>query len=133
MNTLLRRHLTTLLAGALVAPVGLAVAAGPAAATDGDRPRITAHVTDSTPASGETFRVYGRLSRDGDAISGRTVKVQTLRDGEWENLSGAAMQTGSEGGYNLRVVLSQTGPRTLRVVGVVPGPKARKRFSVTVH
>lgn len=100
----------------------------------GGRPaQITAKVTDSTPASGETFRVAGVLSRDGDALAGKTVKVQTLRNGAWQNISGASMATSSTGKYNLRLVLSQKGERKLRVVGVVAGVDPTKRFTVTVH
>jgi hypothetical protein len=105
----------------------------PATATTGSTARITASVTDTTPASGQSFRVSGLLSRDGDAIPGRTVKVQTLRDGTWTDLTGARMATSSSGSYNLRVVLSQTGDRTLRVKAILPGRDARKRFAVTVH
>ena len=82
---------------------------------------------------GETFRVSGKLTRDGRAIAGRTVKVQTLRGGVWQDLSGASMTTSSTGGYNLRLILGSTGVRDLRVVGIVAGPDPRKRFTVTVH
>lgn len=112
-------------AGLTAVPAYAAEAAAP--------PQITARVTDSTPASGETFRVAGVLSRDGDALAGKTVKVQTLRNGAWQNISGASMATSSTGKYNLRLVLSQKGERKLRVVGVVPGVDPAKRFTVTVH
>ena len=82
-------------------------------------PGVTASVTDHSPASGQTFRVSGRLTRGGEAIAGRTVKVQTLRGDTWSDLTGARMATSATGGYALRVVLGQTGQRTLRVVGAV--------------
>ena len=97
------------------------------------RARVTASVTDHSPASGQTFRVSGRLTRGGEAIAGRTVKVQTLRGGTWSDLTGARMATSATGGYALRVVLGQTGQRTLRVVGTVPGRDAFERFTVNVH
>ncbi len=128
---------TTRRTAALLAPLAaLPLALGtlvPAEAAQGDRARITASVTDTTPASGQTFRVTGRLTRGGEAVAGWTVKVQTLRDGSWSNLTGARMSTSDRGRYKLRVVLSQTGQRTLRVVGVVPGHNAFQRFGVTVH
>jgi len=128
---------TALLAATAAVPLATGLLAlGPVAAADAaDRPRarVTASVTDATPASGQTFRVSGRLTRGGDAITGRTVKVQTLRDGTWSDLTGARMATSSGGGYSLHVVLSQTGQRTLRVVGVLPGRNAFERFGVSVH
>lgn len=132
MNTTptFRRAGVALLAAAAL-PLGLG-AVTPAAAKDSPA-RITATVTDTTPGSGQLFRVAGKLTRDGDAISGRTVKVQTLRDGSWTDLNGARMTTSSTGGYNLGVVLSQTGERTLRVKALLPGRDARKRFVVAVH
>lgn len=120
------------LAAAAVVAAGLT--AVPAYAAEAAAPaQITAKVTDSTPASGETFRVAGMLSRDGDALAGKTVKVQTLRNGTWQNISGASMATSSTGKYNLRLVLSQKGKRTMRVVAVLPGVDPVKGFAVTVH
>ena len=133
MNTTptFRRAGVALLAAAVL-PLGLGAVSPAGAATDSPA-RITASVTDTTPASGQLFRVAGKLTRDGDAISGRTVKVQTLRNGSWTDLTGARMTTSSTGGYNLGVVLSQTGDRTLRVKALLPGRDARKRFVVSVH
>jgi len=129
--TLSTRRTAALIAPLAVLPLALGsfVPAQAATATA----RITASVTDSTPASGETFRVSGKLTRGGEAVADRTVKVQTLRDGDWSDLTGARMSTSDTGRYNLRLVLGQTGQRTLRVVGVVPGRNAVKRFQVTVH
>lgn len=126
------RRTTALLAATAALPLAAGLLVAPAQAA-GHPARITASVTDSTPASGQEFRVSGRLTRDGDPVSGRTVKVQTLRAGAWENLTGAQMSTSGTGSYNLRVILGQTGERTLRVVGKVPGRNPHKRFVVTVH
>ena len=127
-----RRTATVLLAATAALPLALGAVTTADAAT-GTKASITASVTDSTPASGQLFRVAGTLTRDGDPISGRTVKVQTLRDGSWTDLTGARMTTSSSGGYNLGVVLSQKGERILRVKALLPGPDARKRFKVAVH
>lgn len=122
---------------AALAPVVVAAVGGaltPALASDASAPAtITRWVSDTTPASGETFRVGGKLTRDGSALAGKTVKVQTLRNGAWQNISGASMTTSSTGKYNLRLVLSQKGERTMRVVAVLPGVDPVKRFIVTVH
>jgi hypothetical protein len=131
-TTTVRRTGVALATGLAAFPLALGVLA-PAGAAAPAAARITASVTDSSPASGETFRVSGRLTRGGTGLAGRTVRVQTLRDGDWSNLTGAQMSTSSTGRYNLRLVLGQTGTRTLRVVGVVDGPNPRKRFVVQVH
>ena len=132
MTTTARRSRTALLGLAAALPLALCATA-PAGAEGTARPRITASVTDATPASGETFRVSGRLTRDGDGLADRTVKVQTLRGGSWTDLTGARMATSDSGRYSLRVILSQTGERTLRVVGKLPGRDAHRRFTVVVH
>lgn len=129
-STTRTRRTAALLAPAAVLALGLHT---PAGAVELERAHVTASVSDTTPASGQTFRVSGRLTRGEDAVSGRTVKVQTLRGGSWSDLTGARMATSSTGGYSLRLVLGQTGERTLRVVGVVPGRDAIKRFTVRVH
>jgi hypothetical protein len=127
-------HLRTAAALVLATALPLGLGALPSAGAAGTGPAtISASVTDSTPASGQLFRVSGRLTRDGDGIGGKTVKVQTLRDGSWSTLTGAQMKTSSTGGYDLGVVLSQTGKRTLRVKALLPGRDPRKRFVVTVH
>ena len=134
---MITRTTTLRRAAALLAPVAaLPLVTGllaPADAAEPVRARITVSVTDSTPASGETFRVSGRLTRGGEAVAGRTVKVQTLRNGSWSDLTGARMTTSGSGTYGLRVILGQGGRRTLRVVGVVPGRNAFERFTVRVH
>lgn len=99
---------------------------------DGD---ISVRVSDSTPASGEQFIARGKLIMGGRPAADHVVKVQTWRDGAWEQISGAKLHTSSDGSYRMRLILSQTGERTLRVVGVGQGdePTERQRFSVTVH
>lgn len=131
-TTTTTRRTTALLAATAALPLAAGLLASPAEAA-GSPNRITASVTDSTPASGQEFRVRGKLSRDGDPIAGHTVQVQTLRDGSWSNLTGAHVETSDTGRYNLRVILGQTGERTLRVVGKVPGRNPHQRFVVTVH
>lgn len=131
-TTIDRRTGIAILATVAALPLGLGAIA-PADALAPARAKITASVSDDTPASGESFRVSGRLTRAGDGIGGRTVKIQARRDGAWTDLTGAQMSTSSTGGYNLGVVLSQTGQRTLRVKAVLPGRDAHKRFVVTVH
>lgn len=62
--------------------------------------------------------------------------MQTLRGGEWTNLSGARVTTGSDGRYRVRVVLGQKGERDLRVVGDPAGTRlanSRARIDVFVH
>ena len=130
-NTI-RRGSTAVLATVAALPLVLG-AVTPAGAETSSAPQITASVTDTTPASGQSFRVLGRLTREAVGVAGRTVKVQALRDGIWTDLTGARMSTSSSGSYDLNVVLSQTGTRTLRVKAILPGPDARKRFVVAVH
>ena len=120
--------------GSLVPVVGFA-AASSASAQAASGTRISAFVSDSTPASGEQFVVRGKFVLAGDPAEDRPVKVQALRDGSWTQLDGARVTTNDEGRYRVRVVLSQTGERTLRVVGVSPegSRNAFHRFVVTVH
>ncbi len=99
---------------ALVAPSASAQQSAPA------NPRISAFVSDSTPASGEQFVVRGKFFRFGEPAADRPVKVQAWRDGAWNQLTGARVTTNDEGGYRMRLILSQTGQRDLRVVGVSP-------------
>lgn len=131
-TTTFRRTGIALLATVAALPLGLG-AVTPAGAAAGSPAKVTASVTDTTPASGQSFRVSGQLTRDGAGIAGRTVKVQTLRNGSWTDLTGARMSTSSSGTYNLGLVLGQTGDRILRVKAILPGPDARKRFVVSVH
>jgi hypothetical protein len=118
---------------AAVAPVAIAV---PAHACSGcDDGTITVHVSDSTPASGQTFVARGELIMGGLPAADHVVKVQAWRDGSWQQLTGARVTTTGEGKYRMRLVLSQKGERLLRVVGIGQGdqPTERRRFKVTVH
>ena len=96
---------------------------------------ITAHVTDSTPASGQTFRVFGRFTINGRLAVGHLVKIQELRNNTWLPLKGAQIRTNSEGRYRLRLILSLKGRNVLRAVGVTQKGhrNAYRRFVVTVH
>ena len=85
-------------------------------------------------SSGEQFRVKGVWIQSGKAAAGRTVKVQTRRDGRWRTLKGAVVTARANGEFGVRLVLQQKGVRALRVVGVNPdGPNVRDRFRVTVE
>ena len=112
--------------------VGIAAAADAAAPA---RPRISVFVSDSTPASGQQFVVRGKFFVAGDPAEDRPVKVQTLRNGSWTQLTGARVTTNDDGAYRVRVILSQTGARELRIVGVSPqgSRNAFHTFGVTVH
>jgi hypothetical protein len=89
-----------------------------AAAPGGRNSTITVHASDHHEVDpGEQFILRGRMSSQGYAVPGATVRVQTFRDGGWEPLSGAVVQTGSDGRYRVRVVLQSGGDRDLRVVG----------------
>jgi hypothetical protein len=124
-----------LAAVAVAAP--LVAFAGPAQACYGgcDDSTITVHVSDDTPASGQQFIARGRLIMGGLPAADHVVRFQTYRNGSWEPIKGAHMLTDSDGKYRMRLILSQTGHRVLRAVGVGEGdePTQRERFSVTVH
>ena len=132
-HTPTRRRLAAVLATAVVAPVCVAAVAatGPAHASAPEH-HMTAHASDPTPSSDETFRVRGRLSFAGDPVIGHRVKIQVRRPSGWDTLPGATMMTNENGRYGLQVALHRTGERTLRALGVVPGVNARERFTVTV-
>jgi len=136
MQNHLRR---TTAAGALVAAstaLVLALPGGSASAADRPASRITVHTSDTTPQSGQQFVLTGRLTTAaGNALTNGAVRVQTLRGGAWTNLTGAQVTTGSNGGYRVRVILSQKGTRDLRVVGDPAGDSlrnSRARIDVTV-
>jgi len=134
-------HVRRLAAAALVGsivPVTALVATSASSAsaqTAPANPQISVRVSDSTPASGQQFVVRGTFTRFGDGAADRPVKVQAWRDGSWTQLTGARVATNDEGQYRMRLILSQTGERDLRVVGVSPegARNAFHRFSVTVH
>jgi len=132
MNRTFSRTLSTVVAaGALaVGSVAVSVPADAAPVTS----RITAHASDSRVHVGESFNVRGRFSFNGDPAARRLVKIQTLRGGSWQPIAGAQELTSNIGAYKLRLDLFLTGHRTLRAVGVTPGPAANayKRFHVRV-
>lgn len=103
-----RRLASAALAATLV-PVGVLGLASTADAATASR--ITVATSDSSVASGEQFVLSGTLSPKG------VVRVQSLEGSTWKNLSGAVVDTRSNGAYRVRVVLGRTGERTLRVVG----------------
>lgn len=120
---------------ALATLAPLTLAAPEAAQADALTSSITAHVTDVTPASGQTFRVFGRLTVNSRLAVGHLVKIQELRHGTWLPLKGAQIRTNSQGRYRLRLILTLKGKNVLRAVGVTEKGhrNAYKRFSVTVH
>ncbi len=127
-----RRAAAALVIGSLVPLTGAVAAHADSTATAPYR--ISVHASDSTPASGEQFVVRGTFGTSSSAAVDRPVKVQAFRGGSWHQLTGAVVKTDSEGAYRCRVILSQTGKRVLRVVGVTPkGTRnAFHEFTVTV-
>jgi hypothetical protein len=127
-----RRTVATV--GALAAAVTL-VAATPAQSATLTPSKVSVSTTDSTPASGQTFRLYGAVRSEGHKVAA-TMLVQTYRNGHWVQLPGAVMQTNRDDTYRIRVVLQMKGKRQLRVVAD-PTPagisNARTTISVTVH
>jgi hypothetical protein len=111
--------------------------AEPAQACSGgcDDSTITVHVSDDTPASGQQFIARGKLIMGGLPAPDHTVKFQRRVNGSWERITGARMQTNSEGKYRMRLILSTRGKRVLRAVGVGQGdePTQFEKFTVRVH
>jgi hypothetical protein len=122
-------------ATALAAVTSLTLIAGTAQAIGAPPSSITAKADDSTPRSGQTFHVSGLFTAQGKPADHLVVKMQILNGDSWAQLTGAKMRTLSNGAYTMRVILQAKGERTLRAVGVDPGPArdAFKRFEVTVH
>lgn len=130
-----RRVAAAVLVGSLI-PLSAAVTTAHAStAVESHTVKITAVPSDTTPASGQEFRVRGAFTVDGQPAVDRPVKVQTWRNDAWEQLKGAKVNTNDEGRYQVRVILQQKGERLLRVVGVSPEGirNAYHRFTVTVH
>lgn len=124
----------TALIGAVAATASL-VAVSPAQSATLTTSRVTVQSTDYTPASGETFRLYGAVWSDGARVPA-TIRVKTYRHGEWVQLPGAVMETNRYDRYRIRVVLRMRGERLLRVIGDPDNPAiatARKTITVTVH
>ena len=131
MNTT-RRAVATV--GSLAVAATLVAAARAQSATSAPS-RVSVSTTDATPASGQTFRLYGTVRSEGHKVPA-TIRVQTYRNGHWVQMSGAVMQTNRDDSYRIRVILQMKGKRQLRVVAD-PTPagiaNARKTISVTVH
>ncbi len=124
---------------ALLAVLPLAaigVTAGVAEASAMPQAKISANVSDVTPASGEVFTVSGTFTESGKAAAGHVVKIQAQQaNGTWKTLTGAKEHTTTKGAYDLEVILNAKGQRDLRVVGVGTGaqPNATQAIAVTVH
>lgn len=111
-----------------------AVWATPAVAAAPAPSRITVHASATTVRSGEQFILRGRMTSLGEEVPNTTVRVSTLRNGEWQRLRGAVVNTRDDGKYRIRIILSQTGERQLRVVGDPPGDAIRiARAFITIH
>jgi hypothetical protein len=126
----------TALVGALAAAASMASVAPAAQAAVLAPSRITVHATDYTPASGQTFRLYGLVTSEGTPLADATVRVKTFRNGEWVRLPGAVLLTHDDGHYRVRVILQMKGERLLRVVANPKGDdisNSRADITVTVH
>ena len=112
-------HKTKPLVAAAAVFAAAATALTPAAqAAPMSESMISVAASDSTPASGQQFRIHGRLVMAGMPAADHIVRVQARHNSSWVPLSGARMNTNDEGRYRMRLVLSQKGERLLRVVGV---------------
>ena len=132
MKTNARR--ATAMVGTIAAAATL-VATSPAQSATLASSRVTAQSTDYTPASGQTFSLYGAVWSAGHRVPA-TIRVKTFRNGTWVQLAGAVMQTNRFDRYRIRVILQMKGQRQLRVVGD-PRPAgirtSHKDLTVTVH
>jgi hypothetical protein len=107
-----------------------------ASAATAPQAKISANVSDKTPASGTAFRVSGAFTENGKAAAGQVVKIQAQqKNGSWQVLTGAHQRTTTQGTYQLKVILNVKGARQLRAVGVGVGnePHAFQKFTVSVH
>ena len=132
MNTTSRR--VTALFGAIAATATM-TATAPAGAATLAPSRITVHATDTTPASGQLFRLQGQVLSSDESVPA-TVRVKTFRNGAWVQLQGAVVKTNSDNRYNVGIRLQMKGERLLRVIGDPVDPDirtARKTITVTVH
>ena len=122
---------------AVVPLTALAATAGAAnATTEGPQAKITAQVSDKTPAAGQAFTVSGKFTIGGKAAGEEVVKVQAKQpNGKWKALPGAKELSSSKGTYNIKVILNAKGQRDLRVVGVGLStlPNGYQTFGVNVH
>ena len=132
MNTTARR--VTALVGSIAAAATM-TATAPAGAVTLAPSRITVHATDTTPASGQLFRLQGGVWSSGERVPA-IVRVKTFRHGAWVQLPGAVVKTNRDDRYNLGVRLQMKGQRLLRVIGDPIDPDistARRTITVTVH
>jgi hypothetical protein len=124
----------TAVVGTLAAATTM-VAMSPAQSTTMAPSRVTVASTDYTPASGQTFRLYGAVWSEGVRVPA-TIRVKTFRNGHWVQLRGAVMDTNRFDRYKIRIVLQMKGHRLLRVVAD-PKPadilNSQKTITVTVH
>ncbi|GAA2142780.1 hypothetical protein GCM10009844_14320 [Nocardioides koreensis] len=130
MHTSTRR--VTALVGAIAATMTATAPAGAAALAPS---RITVHATDTTPTSGQLFRLQGSVWSSGETVPA-TVRVKTFRNGAWVRLPGAVTETNRDNRYNLGIRLQMKGERLLRVIGDPADPEistARRTITVTVH
>ena len=127
-----RRAVATV--GALAATATL-VAATPAQSATLTPSKVSVSTTDSTPAVGQTFRLYGAVSSKGHKVPA-TIRVLTYGNGHWTQLSGATMKTNRDNTYRIRIVLQLKGKRQLRVVAD-PTPagisNAHTTITVSLH
>ena len=130
MNTTFARRAAAVV-GTLAAATSL-VAVAPAQSMTLTPSRVTATATDTTPASGQTFRIHGAVWSEGEKVPA-IIHVKTFRDGHWIQLSGATMRTNRDDLYNIRVILQMKGERQLRVVGdPLPAHIATSHHDLTV-
>jgi hypothetical protein len=119
-----------------IAAAGVGLALAPAEAqAPAAKSHVTATPTDTTPASGQTFRVSGAVTSKGEGLPS-TITVKALKSEVWVPLSGATMHTDSTGHYTIRVILDAKGERPLRIVANPDGShirSSRSNFDVTVH
>ena len=133
MNNTTRR--ATAVVGAVAAATCLAAVSAPAQSATLAPSRVTVQTTDSTPASGQTFRLSGAVQSEGVRVPA-TIRVQTFRKGAWVQLRGAVMETNRFNRYKIRIILQMKGERQLRVIGDPQSEDintARKTITVTVH
>jgi hypothetical protein len=132
MNITARRTAATV-GTAVVATSVLALSPAQAAAPAPSS--VTVNTTDATPASGQTFRLFGAVSSGGVRVAA-TIHVKTLQNGHFVQLPGAVVSTNNENRYRVRIILQRKGPRQLRVVATPKSPDiatSRNTITVTVH
>lgn len=111
------------------------LALSPAQAATPAPSSVSVNTTDSTPASGQTFRLFGAVTSGGVRVPA-TIHVKTLQNGHFVPVRGAVVSTNSENRYRVRIILSRKGQRQLRVVADPKSPNistSRNTITVTVH